>query len=185
MARFSAYISDSDDSDGDHPRDELEKAADDFRSDSEPADEEEEEEEEEEESEDSSSSSEMHEEELLSSPPRKTPASNALVEEDDARDVNGRYQATVPVRISPTRIDSTIIPWAQQVGVDAQKMHVMQASLFRMPEEAAALKAMNEPIRPRLRLHVDPILHRKRSRESDGDGIRVDSREVRCACWLP
>ncbi len=74
--------------------------------------------------------------------------------------------------------DPTIIPWAREIGVDPQKMHVMQTSLFRMPEEEKALKALNEP-HPRRRLILTSNLSRKHSRDSEGDGLRADSRQVR------
>ncbi|KAG6804864.1 hypothetical protein H0H93_006487, partial [Arthromyces matolae] len=56
-------------------------------------------------------------------------------------------------------------------------MHVMQTSLFRVPEEAAALKALNEPQPPRPSLRVPLQMNRKHSRESDADVLRIDSRE--------
>lgn len=149
----------------------------------------------------SSSSSEMQEDELLSSPPRRRRKPqhhdrNALVEDENG-DVH--YAHEVHVQVSPpsstsqpspppkTRInargDPTIIPWAQHVGVDAQKMHVMQTAFFRAPEEAAALKSLNEPTkgpsRIRLEVHKNPKVNRKHSRDSEGDGLRLDSREVR------
>ncbi|KAI0249206.1 nuclear protein 96-domain-containing protein [Lactifluus subvellereus] len=70
------------------------------------------------------------------------------------------------------RGDPTIIPWAQRIGVDPQKMHVMQASLFRAPETAEALKQLNpeKPDRDRL---TPGGLHRKHSRDSEGDGLRA------------
>ncbi|KAF8635366.1 hypothetical protein AX15_000371 [Amanita polypyramis BW_CC] len=74
--------------------------------------------------------------------------------------------------------DSTILPWAQQIGVDAQRMHIMQTSLFRMPEEAVALKVVNQPppARPTVRKAVKP-LNRKHSRDSEGDGLRGEPQE--------
>ncbi|TEB34188.1 hypothetical protein FA13DRAFT_1729669 [Coprinellus micaceus] len=75
------------------------------------------------------------------------------------------------------RPTSNIIPWARHVGVDAQKMHVMQTSLFRMPEEAAALKALNNQP-PKGKTVAGLKVHRKHSRDSEtGDGLRGDSRE--------
>ena len=159
----------------------------------------------------SSSSSEMQEDELLSSPPRRrrkpqNQDRNALVEDENG-DVH--YAHEVHVNVSPpsstsqpspppkTRIiargDPTIIPWAQHVGVDAQKMHVMQTAFFRAPEEAAALKSLGEstkgPSRIRLEVHKNSKVNRKHSRDSEGDGLRLDSREVlislpRIRFWL-
>lgn len=81
------------------------------------------------------------------------------------------------------RRGATIASWVGRTGMDAQKMHVMQTSLFRMPEEAAALQAMNKPIRPRFKL--SPTVSRKHSRDSVGDA-RFDSQEVRGSLshWL-
>jgi nuclear pore complex protein Nup98-Nup96 len=65
--------------------------------------------------------------------------------------------------------------------VDAQKMHVMQTSLFRIPEEAVAIKAMNRATRSQFKL--PSTVRRKHSRDSIGDGLRVDSQEVcRVSC---
>jgi nuclear pore complex protein Nup98-Nup96 len=81
------------------------------------------------------------------------------------------------VDASARRQDISVIPWARQVGVDAQKMHVMQTSLFRIPEEAVAFKAMNRATRSQPKLL--PTVRRKHSRDSIGDGLRMDSQEVR------
>ncbi|CCL99212.1 uncharacterized protein FIBRA_01227 [Fibroporia radiculosa] len=72
--------------------------------------------------------------------------------------------------------DPTIIPWARELGVDAQKMHVMQTSLFRMPEEEAALKALSRPA-TRRKPSLFASLNRKHSRDSEGEGLRADSRQ--------
>ena len=146
----------------------------------------------------SSSDSDMHEDDLL---PRNDQTDDTESEEenvDDAIEINDdedeehdedaarhRMQlepfvgsSSLAIRPSAnTRTDNSIIPWAQQIGVNAQKMHVMQTSLFRMPEEAAALKAVDQPMRSR-RL-IARTLNRKHSRESDGDAARFESREVR------
>ncbi|KAH9006574.1 nuclear protein 96-domain-containing protein [Lactarius hatsudake] len=74
------------------------------------------------------------------------------------------------------RGDASIIPWAQRIGVDPQKMHVMQASLFRGPETAEALKQMNAEKPDRARMTPNG-LHRKHSRDSEGDGLRVATQE--------
>jgi len=146
----------------------------------------------------SSSSSNMKEDDLLSSPPRNQKSTrprgkNALVEDENgdvqyAHEVELRVSRGSSSSLSPpakTRFnpggDPTIIPWAQRVGVDAQTMHVMQTSLFRVPEEAAALKAMNEEnqiSRNRLGVNSRNQLNRKHSRDSDGDGLKHDLREV-------
>ena len=188
MARFRAYASDSSD-DGsasepeERPQHPSEEDGSESGSDQETS---------------SSSSSEMHEDELVSSRirHRQKPKRNALVEDEDgeiqyANEMNNDRRPAVRVSSAssspsssstppPPRAahrDPTVIPWAQHIGVDPQKMHVMQTSLFRMPEEAAALKTMNQPTRSNLRIPLQP-LNRKHSRDSDGDGLRVDSREV-------
>ncbi|KAG6908251.1 hypothetical protein DXG01_005585 [Tephrocybe rancida] len=139
-------------------------------------------------------SPEMREDELM--PPRarrrKQPDRNALVEGEDgeiryAHEIDGdrvpnlrvsEASSSSPPPHPRARGDPTLTSWAQHVGVDAQKMHVMQTSLFRLPEEAAALKALNQPQSSRagLRVPLQP-LNRKHSRDSDGDGLRTDSRE--------
>ncbi|KAG5649895.1 hypothetical protein H0H81_001566, partial [Sphagnurus paluster] len=181
MTRFRADFSDSSDEDeyqddnelqGNHGKDESE-------------------------SEDSSRSPSpdiMDEQELTHG--RKQPHRNALIEDEDG-EIRYAHEVVVShagpnLRVSPVspsssssssssspptsriRGDPTIIPWAQQLGVDAQKMHVMQTSLFRMPEEAAALKALNQPTKPSLRVPFQ-TLNRKHSRDSDGDGLRKTS----------
>ncbi|KZT69972.1 hypothetical protein DAEQUDRAFT_668616 [Daedalea quercina L-15889] len=75
-----------------------------------------------------------------------------------------------------TLADPTLIPWARELGVDAQKMHVMQTALFRVPEEEAALKAASQAP-PRRRVSVFAGLSRKHSRDSEGDGLRTDLRQ--------
>ncbi|KAF8814679.1 hypothetical protein BYT27DRAFT_7081395 [Phlegmacium glaucopus] len=148
----------------------------------------------------SSSSSEMQEEELRSTPPARRTISrkqdrNALIEDENGEI---RFAHEVHVRVSPpssssssppaktrlnnSRDDPTIIPWAKHVGVDAQTMHVMQTSLFRMPEEAATLKALQQAPKPAPAVRLDvstrnQAVNRKHSRDSDGDGLRTDSRE--------
>ncbi|KAI8976665.1 nuclear protein 96-domain-containing protein [Trametes punicea] len=100
-------------------------------------------------------------------------------EEDSEVDERGRPSASDkahPRLLRGPAGDPTIIPWAREIGVDPQKMHVMQTSLFRMPEEEKALKALNEP-QARRRLLLPSNLSRKHSRDSDGEGLRADSRQ--------
>lgn len=146
--------------------------------------------------------SEMLEDELINSPPRrpgktKPKDRNALVEDENGEI---QYVHEMDKRASPGSAssrsspgaksnpgyhgDPTVIPWAQLVGVDAQKMHVMQASLFRTQDEAVALRALNQAPKgksPATRLEVNMKVHttgRKHRRDSDGDALRYDSREV-------
>lgn len=198
MARFSANITDSSEDEEDvyldPPRPTKEKQPERTRRSpprriTAPVDEDSEEESEEDASSSSSRSSNMHEDELLN-PPRKArgaPPRNALVEDEDgefrfAHEANDHDRRPQSKKSPPRRRgDPTIIPWAQQLGVDAQKMHVMQTSLFRMPEEAASMKAATKPTtaasKPKMLL--PPSMNKKHSRDSEGDGMRVDHREVR------
>lgn len=148
----------------------------------------------------SSSSSEMQEEELHSSPPYRRKSSriqNVLVEDENGDiDIShvrvssassSNSSPPVKTRLNNPRDDPTIIPWAKHVGVDAQTMHVMQTSLFRIPEEAAALKALQQVPKPMTTVRLDintrnQTVNRKHSRDSDEDGLRIDSREVGLFC---
>ncbi|KAI0696840.1 nuclear protein 96-domain-containing protein [Cytidiella melzeri] len=73
--------------------------------------------------------------------------------------------------------DQTLIPWARQVGVDRQKMLVMQSALFRAPEEEAAMRDISRQQPPKHRLLAPPAISRKHSRDSEGEGLRADSRQ--------
>lgn len=137
----------------------------------------------------------MEEEELLQ--PRRNGyrgySDQAESEEDATGDETGdeeqeqkhegrtaRFSATTrspPARKAPT--NPTIIPWARELGVDTQRLHVMQTSLFRMPEEEAAIRSMNQP--HERRSVFSTALNRKHSRDSEGEGIRTDSRQVTSA----
>ena len=72
------------------------------------------------------------------------------------------------------QVDNSIIPRAQQLGVEPQRMHVMQASLFRT--EGGVEGALTR--------HKAPVpvyslsLSRKHSRDSDGEGLRQGSQQV-------
>lgn len=71
------------------------------------------------------------------------------------------------------QVDHSIIPRAQQVGVEPQRMHVMQASLFRT-EGVEGVPTRRKALAP-----APPLsLSRKHSRDSDGDGLRQDSQQV-------
>jgi nuclear pore complex protein Nup98-Nup96 len=73
-----------------------------------------------------------------------------------------------PQTRSQSRVDTTLIPWAKTVGVDAQKMHLMQASLFHQPEAERVFRDLDvEAPRRRPFRH----LNRKHSRDSDGNDI--------------
>ncbi|KAJ7457116.1 hypothetical protein B0H11DRAFT_214229 [Mycena galericulata] len=153
MARFRAYTSDSS-SDDEPPSDEekiAEQAPDLPEDDSDDES-------------SSSVSSDLREEDLITRPKPR----NGLVEDENG-DIMYAHEVSRP------RGDPTLIPWAQHIGVDPQKMHVMQTSLFRVPEEAAAMRAVEKPAR--FYLQVPQPLNRKHSRDSDGDGVRFESKE--------
>lgn len=196
MARFRAFDSDASSSD-DEP--ETQNARQEKPSTSRRAEEDEESDrqrEDDESSDSDGSSSAMHEDELIegwretSSRPRKALTQDengdfqVTGDDDDDDDIHFSGSETSSAPSSPAaepRPTSNIIPWARHVGVDAQKMHVMQTSLFRMPEEAAALKALNSqpPKSKTLGAHTLPSMNRKHSRDSEaGEGLRADSREV-------
>ncbi len=108
-----------------------------------------------------------------------------MYDEDEAEiDQELRYESPPPP--SHRTEDPSLIPWARELGVDSQKMHVMQASLFRVPEEADAIRAMPlPPLGPRRKLDLSNPLRRKHSRDSDGDGARGGSRQVCLSLYSP
>ncbi|KAI0332827.1 hypothetical protein GY45DRAFT_1245970 [Cubamyces sp. BRFM 1775] len=128
---------------------------------------------------DSDQPSEAEEEEGDEEESEDEPADEESEEEESEDDTRGRRTLQLKPGARGQRGppgDPTIIPWAREIGVDPQKMHVMQTSLFRMPEEERALKALNQP-QSRRRLLLTSNLSRKHSRDSEGDGLRADSRQ--------
>ena len=132
----------------------------------------------------------MHEDELAVMRPRKKNEGRLRLQDlNGARRTNGRSRSPTSsesesdsdVRNNRRRTHAEVIPWAKRVGVDAQRMHVMQASLFRVPEETLALRAMTQPMR---RLKLSPVIARKHSRDSEGDGLRIDPRQVSLLCCI-
>lgn len=196
MTRFRAFDSDSSDEDDEQ---QLKPVS------SEPDDEEPEQQDEESESEDEEDVQEYSEEESGSDDSamledqlierRRRSRKTIIPDEDGEFQVNDEDEEeensprSSPSRRSPAgdhtgaNQNPSIIPWARHLGVDAQKMHVMQSSLFRMPEEAAELRALNQqqpPTRPKVVAALAaPSMNRKHSRDSD-DGARTESREVGC-----
>jgi nuclear pore complex protein Nup98-Nup96 len=142
------------------------------------ADEEEEEEEEEEPHSDSSRSS-------ADNRPRASARASGSAyvpeepgEEEDSGE-SSRSSLEVVVLPEHRRGDPSVIPWAQRLGIDPQKMHVMHASLFPGPESAEThtLKPSNAGKQDRARLTPNG-LHRKHSRDSEGEGLRAATQEV-------
>ncbi|KAG1776846.1 nuclear protein 96-domain-containing protein [Suillus placidus] len=135
-----------------------------------------------EESSEEGSSSDMQEDDLAPTRSRLTRNHVLTADSDDETEDGSENTSSGSASSSESDVDASaqrenvsVIPWARQVGVDAQKMHVMQTSLFRIPEEAVAIKAMNRATRPQFKL--PPTVRRKHSRDSIGDGLRMDSQE--------
>jgi nuclear pore complex protein Nup98-Nup96 len=97
-------------------------------------------------------------------------------QEDDDDDIESVISNSPPLETNRLP-DPSLTPWARHVGVDRQKMQVMQATLFRAPEEEAAMQEISR--QQPLRKQIMPALGRKHSRDSDGEGLRADSRQVR------
>lgn len=91
-----------------------------------------------------------------------------------------RESSASPPPEARRRADPTLVPRAREIGVDRQRMHVMQTALFRAPEEEAALRSITQvaskPSAKKLLLPSGRA--RKHGRDSDGDGVRADSRQV-------
>ena len=75
-------------------------------------------------------------------------------------------------------VDPSLIPRARELGIDRQKMLVMQSTFFGLPQEAAIIQdALHE--QPSRKALIPPTaISRKHSRDSDGEGLRGDSRQV-------
>ena len=73
-----------------------------------------------------------------------------------------------------SQADPSLIPRAQQLGVEPQRMHVMQASLFRAEDGVEGVPTRHKA----LALSSSLGLTRKHSRDSDGEGLRQDSQQV-------
>lgn len=114
------------------------------------------------------------------------PSKRATAESDAETDHQGnatdedlpRAASASPPPPNGKPTDPTLVPWARDIGVDRQRMHVMQTSLFRVPEEEEALKSISQPnLRPSAkRLNLPTGATRKHGRDSDGEGVRADSR---------
>jgi nuclear pore complex protein Nup98-Nup96 len=96
--------------------------------------------------------SSMDEDELEDSPPRRRNRGEDAristsdrghrhrleVESDGESSSSGSQRASPVVR----RHSESVIPWAHQIGIEPEKIHVMQASLFGVPEEMEALQQL-------------------------------------------
>ena len=115
------------------------------------------------------------------------PADSDAETDDDGAvidELESRASSASPPPASNRPADPSLVPWARDIGVDRQRMHVMQTALFRVPEEEAALKSISQPnLRPSVKkLLLPSSTTRKHGRDSDGEGARADSRTV-SAVW--
>ena len=111
----------------------------------------------------------------------------ATEEHGEGEDSSGSSRSSSEVLLPEHRRgDPSIIPWAQRIGIDPQKMHVMHASFFPRTEPADALKQLSAEKPDRARLTPNG-LHRKHSRDSEGDLVmRAATQEVCVAFfWVP
>lgn len=130
-----------------------------------------------------------------SSPPSRTPSASSSrgssrSSRTSTRPPSRAYRATPGAHLT----DPSLIPWAQQLGIDTQRMHVMQAALFSGPEEErqereanlrdaygrrrSEWKTLNLP-------GSEPVLNRKHSRESEGaEGLLAKQTQVRGFFYL-
>ena len=76
--------------------------------------------------------------------------------------------------------DPSLIPRAQQLGVEPQRMHVMQASLFGLGDGVEGVPTRHKAFA----LSSSLSLSRKHSRDSEGEGLREDSQQVRVCLGL-
>lgn len=111
-------------------------------------------------------------------PLRDSEDSDMYTEPEQDEEDNSSVSSASPPPNAARLADPTLIPWARDIGVDPQKMHVMQATLFRLPEEAAAMQEVSRQQEPRRRLIPPATIGRKHSRDSEGEGLRADSRQV-------
>lgn len=102
---------------------------------------------------------------------RTEKASDASTSEEEPEGDSEDDESPPP---SQPQMDRSIIPRAQQLGVEPQRMHVMQASLFRAEGGVEGAPTLHKALVQASALS----LSRKHSRDSDGDGLRQDSQQV-------
>jgi len=144
-------------------------------------------------------SSGMDEDDVGESPPRRTQRTvkqSALVEGEDGEfrfghELEPRASTSTTSHSPPTTRyrpldDPTVIPWAQQIGLDAAKVKQMQASMFKDHDVGGAGSTSKPGAGQKYKLPVVKSfsLQRKHSRDSEGDGLRHDSQEVRLCSLL-
>jgi len=141
----------------------------------------------------------MDEDDVGESPPRhrqRAVKQSALVEGEDGEfrfghELEPRASTSTTSHSPPTTRyrpldDPTVIPWAQQIGLDAAKVKQMQASMFKDHDVGGASSTSRAGPGQKHKLPVvKPFaLQRKHSRDSEGDGLRHDSQEVRFCSLL-
>lgn len=130
---------------------------------------------------------------------KQQPSANALVEDSDgefryAHESRPRERAASSDEDDEESAEERVPappPWPSRIGMEPHKIHVMQTSFFRVPEQEAAMKAAAQSAtnmgKSKPRLHADKLLNasvslsRKHRRGSDtvGEGgMVVDRAEV-------
>jgi nuclear pore complex protein Nup98-Nup96 len=104
--------------------------------------------------------------------PRRSESSGDASSSEEESEADSQDDESPPP--NQPQMDPSLIPRAQQLGVEPQRMHVMQASLFRPEDDAEGVPAR----RKALALSSSLSLTRKHSRDSDGEGLRQDSQQV-------
>lgn len=110
----------------------------------------------------------------LGSRPRRSRSPSDLSTSEEESETNSEDDDDSPPPNDQPQVDHSIIPRAQQLGVEPQRMHVMQASLFGGAGGVEGAPSRVKALAPAPSLS----LSRKHSRDSDGDGLRQDSQQV-------
>lgn len=117
-------------------------------------------------------------------PARKVPAES---DDDDENTDDGNKEdeeeeddsGLSDVAVDGSRlVDPNLIPRARELGIDRQKMLVMQSTFFGLPQEAAIIQDVLHEQPSKKALIPPAAIGRKHSRDSDGEGLRGDSRQV-------
>jgi nuclear pore complex protein Nup98-Nup96 len=108
---------------------------------------------------------------------RSQSPTNVLTSEEESVSDSEDDESPPP---NQSQADPSLIPRAQQLGVEPQRMHVMQASLFGPGDGVEGVPTRHKA----LALSSSLSLSRKHSRDSDGEGLRQDSQQVRVCFGL-
>lgn len=108
----------------------------------------------------------------LSSKPRRSESPTDVSTSEEESEADSDDNESPPP--NQPQVDPSLIPRAQQLGMEPQRMHVMQASLFRTEDGVDGVPTRHKA----LALSSSLSLARKHSRDSDGEGLRQDSQQV-------